>query len=170
MRNDKYVYFVEGECERKLIGVFKEQKDMIKPGSVNLFNVINKVIPDTMLRTLGENTVVVLVFDTDVENTETLNENIEKLKKHKHVKNVLFVLQVKNLEDELVRSTDVHSIKELLGSKSNKDFKRDFLHEKRVFQKLTNHSFDYSILWTSKGAGPFSAIKNDGYLIKILKR
>ena len=46
-------------------------------------------------------TIVVLVFDTDAGNIDTLKENIKFLNKQKTIKKVLCITQVKNLEDEL---------------------------------------------------------------------
>ncbi len=48
---------------------------------------------------------------------------------HYTVKEVICITQVKNLEDELLRSCDVKQIKELTGSKSNSNYKRDMLND-----------------------------------------
>lgn len=46
-----------------------------------------------------------------------------------------------NQAGELIRSTDVREIRNLIGYKSNTDFKRDVLREKRLMQKLNAHHF-----------------------------
>ena len=34
-KGKRYHYFVEGECEKKLISVLKEQKELIVPGKID---------------------------------------------------------------------------------------------------------------------------------------
>lgn len=50
-------------------------------------------------------------------------------------------------EDELIRSCDIKQIKELLGSKSNKDYKHDLIIEKNLKNKLLAHSFNMDEFW-----------------------
>ena len=108
----RYHYYVEGNCEKKLIDEFKKQQLPIISGKIDIFNAIQEVFSNTRLRMLSENTVVILVFDTDTGIIETLYRNVEILKKHP----TWCVMQVHNLEDEIKRSTDVKEIKDLLGS------------------------------------------------------
>ena len=75
-------------------------------------------------------------------------------------------MQVENLEDELIRSTDIKSIRDLIGCRSNKDFKRDVLKEKRLVMKLYNHNFDIDKIWASKPSSEYNGIDNMGYRIK----
>ena len=79
------------------------------------------------MRTLERETIVVLVFDTDIEKIDILDKNIELIKNSNNVRDIIYILQIKNLEDELVYSTKIKKIKDLLESKSDKDFKRDFI-------------------------------------------
>ena len=58
MKNNRFYYLVEGECEKKLIETFKEQKNMIIPGKVSLFNAVQSHITPAFLRTISENTTV----------------------------------------------------------------------------------------------------------------
>jgi len=115
---------------------------------------------------LSENTVVILVFDTDTGIIETLYRNLEILKKHPHVKETWCVMQVHNLEDEIKRSTDVKEIKDLLGSKSNKEYKHDFIIEKNLYDKLKKHQFNFDRIWVTNPDNVFSVIKNCGEKIK----
>ena len=89
----------------------KTQLKMIKPGKVQKLNVIDEEITDAMLRLLREDTIVVLIFDTDTENTDILNNNIKKLNASKRVFKVITVPQVPNLESELIRSCKIKKIK-----------------------------------------------------------
>ena len=122
----RYHYYVEGNCEKKLIDEFKKQQLPIISGKIDVFNAVQEEFTNTRLRMLPENTVVILVFDTDTGIVEILKRNLEILKKYPRVKETWCVMQVHNLEDEIKRSTDVKEIKDLLGSKSNKEYKHDF--------------------------------------------
>lgn len=164
---DIYQYFVEGEDEKHLIEVLKTDMKLIMPGKVQIFNVVQEIIKDSRLKILSNNTTLVFLFDTDVENTNILYPNIQKAEKSSKVKKVLCVTQVKNLEDELIRCTNISNIEELLNSKSKSDFKRDFLKERHVQKKLENHGFDIEKLWCQTPPKPFDEISNDAKVIKI---
>ena len=163
----RYQYFVEGETEKKLIEEFKRAGNLILPGSVNTLNVKQKLLTSARLANLAENTVVILVFDTDTDGLAVLRKNIQTLIKSRNVLDVWCVTQVKNLEDELLRSTDVHEIKELIGCRSNSDFKRDWLREKHLLEKLKRHSFRISVFWSSQPQGEYADIENCGYRVKL---
>ena len=99
----RYQYFVEGKTEKRLIEELKRVGKMIRSGNVNVINVMQKKLPNHVLTNLVENTIVILVFDTDIKTTEILTENITRLKKCRGVKDIWCVMQVENLEDELIR-------------------------------------------------------------------
>ncbi len=109
---------------------------------------------------------MIFVFDTDIDNVDVLNENFKKSKKSLRVKDVYCITQVKHLEDELIRSTDIKRIEDLLKSKSKSDFKRDFNNEKNLKQKLEAHSFDLNKLWCKEPQGVFKNIVNEGRAVK----
>lgn len=163
-----YHYFVEGEDEEKIVKTLKTDLQMIAPGKIQKFNVIQEKLTKYRLLTLKKGTIVVLVFDTDTGNISTLLENIEFLKKENTVKEVLCITQVKNLEDELIRSCDIRQIRELTGSKSNKDFKRDVIRDNSLHKKLLKHKFDFEKFWTSADAA-YKCINNDADRIKLTK-
>ena len=76
-------YFVEGECEEKLINELKVPKaDIILPGKVEVLNVVQDKISNQRLMVLNPKTNIILVYDIDVEQTEILKYNINLLKKH----------------------------------------------------------------------------------------
>lgn len=162
----KYQYFVEGQTEKKLIEILKKS-NMIISGNVNIFNVIQKEFSGALLANLSKNTVVILIFDTDTNSVSGLNNNLRILKKNPNVRECWCIPQVKNLEDELIRATDITHIKDLIGSQSNTDFKRDWLREKHIPEKLQLHHFDYSSFWSSTAGPPFDSIKNNSDRIKI---
>ncbi|MDO5539407.1 MAG: hypothetical protein Q4F83_04955 [Eubacteriales bacterium] len=162
-----YHYFVEGQDEEKLINVLKTDMQYIVPGKVQKFNVVQEKLTSLRLMQLKKGTIVVLVFDTDSGNIQILQENIELLKKSGIVKTVLCVTQVKNLEDELVRSCNIRQIKELTGSKSNKDFKHDLIKDSHFCKKLEIYKFDLKKFWNMTDKGTYSKIKNDADKIKL---
>lgn len=142
-----YHYYVEGECEKKLVDTLKDNSNrMIVAGKVDVFNVQQEVLTSLHLLPLKRNTTIILIYDTDKKNEKILNENLKVLKDN-GFKDVICIAQNKNIEDELIRSTNIKDIKELLNSKSNKDFKTDFIKENKLLDKLKAHKFDISKMW-----------------------
>jgi len=165
--DNNYLYYVEGETERALINALKKEKPpLIVPGKVDVLNVIQKKITDMHLRTLKRNTTVVLIFDTDIANAGYLKENITKLQTCSNVSKLICIPQVKNLGDELINCTDVSVIKDLLGSKSNSDFKAECIREAHLMEKLMRHSFDIECLWDKSPGDAYSWVANESKLIK----
>ena len=119
---NRVIYFVEGECEAKLINALKEAPAVIRPGKIKIINVIQNVLSSSQLVQIQAGTTVVLVFDTDVPKTDCLQENIRQLRKKCTKVELVFLAQVRNFEEELVRCTDVERASELTHSRSNKDF------------------------------------------------
>lgn len=166
----KYHYFVEGECEKKLINVLKEQKNLIIPGRVEILNVTQERLTDLKLRTLSTGTILIFVFDTDIEKTDVLKENLELLSKETRFKTVWCVMQVPNLEGELIKATNIKNIKDLLGSNSLKEFKEEFIKEKNLYSKLCKKEFRLEKMWDSKPGNAYKSIHNDGDKIKLGKK
>ena len=160
------IYYVEGECEKKLIGALKEQPVLIYTGKVKVRNVVSELIPRSELLTIKKDTAVILVFDTDIPKTDLLNKNIANLKKFCSAVKVLTVAQVPDFESELVRSTDVKNVSEITKSKSGSDFKRDFCRLTDPRHTLDNHGFDIDKIWAQNPTGVFSSIKQNGKDIK----
>lgn len=163
---NRYHYFVEGTCEQKLLTVLKEQKNLIVPGTIDVFNVTQKKITDLKIRTLPYNIIAILVFDTDNPNVDMLNANLAKLKRSAQVKEIWCVLQVPNLEGELQRSTDLKDIKKLFGCEGREEFKEKFIKERNLYKKLLDAGFILEKMWSMDGDGDYGKIKNDGYRIK----
>lgn len=161
------IYFVEGKCEAKLLAALKEQPQKIISGRVKVFNVIINLIPRSQLVTIQAGTTVVFVFDTDVSITETLKKNIKLVSTYCSKTKVIFLPQVKNLEDELVRCTDISNITELTRSKSKKDFKRDFCAMTNCRDVLNRHQLDVLRLWTQNPPEVFSFVPANSEFIKI---
>lgn len=114
--------------------------------------------------TIKSGTTIVLVFDTDVGDSKILNENIRFLEKQSTIKKVLCITQVKNLEDEFKRSCNIKQIKELTGSKSNKDFKTDLIKE-----KICPKSYLPKTLIFKNFGIPFQLVTFNPFIMMLLK-
>lgn len=161
MKNNVF-YFVEGKCEVALLQALKESPEKIIPGKIKEFNLIQKIIPKSILISIRPETKVVFVFDTDVPVTQQLRNNINQVKKFCPKVEIVFLPQVKNLEDELERCTDVSRISDLTQSASKKDFKRDFCANKNCRAVLDKHNFDINKLWITEPPKVFSFITLNG--------
>ena len=162
--NKRCFYFVEGECEETLINALKKDPAKIIPGRVKKWNVIDRVLPNSILNTIQPGSIVVLVFDTDVQNSGFLEKNIQMLKKIVSKVMIVCLPQVLNLEDELERCTDVKNVKELTKSKSRSDFKRDFCRLTDCRQALDIHHIDIGRMWAQplpEGFASFSLYTGD---------
>ena len=157
-------YFVEGENEKKLIETIKNK--YLYSGKVKIINTIQNKVPNSILRTLERETVVVLVFDTDIEKIDVLDENIKLIKSSNNVKDIICIPQIKNLEGELIYSTNINKIVELLESKSKKDFKNDFNNCKNLLKKLEEKEFKISKLWSRNAKDVYMKYKNNSGIIK----
>ena len=170
MKNSIVQYFVEGEDDKKMIDTLKTQMGLIKPGKVQVLNVVTEEITDLRLRALSPGTTVVLVFDVDAGNVDILGRNIKKLKECSAVSDVLTIPQVPNLEGELLRSCDIRKIEDLLNSKSRRDFKSDLLRVTNLTAKLQEHKFNIDLFWAATPSQPFHTIENQASKIKLKKK
>ena len=159
------IYFVEGQCEQKIVEAMKEEPQRLRSGKIKLLNPITQEIPSSVLLTIKKDSVVVLVFDTDIPVTEQLKNNIRRIRKYCKV-DIVYLGQVLNLEDELVSCTDISRIQELTNSKSKKDFKRDFCAMTNCRQVLDRHNLDVELLWNSRYPENFVFLENNSKKVK----
>ena len=164
----KYIqYYVEGPDDKKVIDTLKTKMGLVKPGKVDVLNVVTEKMTDLRLRTLSPGTMVVLVFDVDAGSRDILNTNIQKLKNCQAVTEVVTIPQVPKLETELVRSCNIRQIKELLNSRSNDDFKRDVMRITNLDAKLREHQFDIDQFWSATPTPPYQDILNQATKVKM---
>ena len=165
--NTRCIYFAEGDCEAQLLNALRLHPEKILQGKVRVFNVIQNLIPKSQLLTLQAGMTVVFVFDTDTEQTERLRQNIQRVQRYCRVR-LLTVAQVLNLEDELVRSTDVLSAQELTQSKSQHNFKSDFCRMKPedCLAMLRRHHLDPEKLWEKEPPAAYNFVRQDGKAVK----
>lgn len=169
MKNNRYIYYVEGECEEQLINVLKKQPAKIAPGKVKKLNVNSLLIPKSEMLGFKQGTIVVFVFDTDVPETEKLKKNIELIKRYCSKVKIIYLAQVLNFEDELQRATDVNNVLDLTHSRSISNFKSDFAKMKVDSCKsmLERHQLRVEEMWTKQPRLPFDFIIQNGEEIKI---
>lgn len=166
------IYFVEGESDEKLISALKVEPPLLIPGKIKVYNVIQELIPLSVLLTIKKGTLIVLAFDTDKKITSHLIQNIDRIKKYCIDTKIVFLHQVLKLEDELVRSTDVKKVKELTHSRSDKNFKSDFcaMQDEACRSMLERHHLDIEKLWISKASADFEKIIiHNSHIIKNKK-
>ena len=126
------------------------------------------MIPKAYVASFGRNSFVTLIFDTDIPQTDILRENISLLKKHCTGVRVIYLAQVQNFEDEIVRATDVKSAADLTRSPNVRTFKSDFVRmkAKECRSALERHHLDVKILWAKKPLPPFDFFEQNGHCIK----
>ena len=166
--NKRFQFLVEGKCEKKLIRVLIDHH-LIVSGKAEIINPIQETIKITHLRPLPDKTNIILVFDTDKPETDIFKKNLEFLKSSPNIQSIITVPQVRNLEEELIRCTDIRHIRDLINCSHDSDFKAEFIEEKRLFEKLLIHHFDFKKLWSSSLPEPFLSlgIQNQGGKIKL---
>lgn len=170
--NRACVYYCEGEDDLKLIDALKVAPARIHAGKSKKINVVQSLIPKSILLGIKPDSNVVLVFDTDVStHLDVVKKNIQNIKKYCIGVKIVYLLQVKNLEDELVRCTDIKSVLELTKSKSVSNFKADFRKMKDVECRhaLERHKIDVDRLWTTKAAEEFNFAEHNCNVIKSNK-
>ena len=169
MNYKRCLYFVEGKCEEQLINALKVEPRLLIPGKVKVHNVIQDDIPRREVNMIQPGTMVALVFDTDVNKTDTLIRNIRHIKQYASQVRIIYLAQVLNFEDELVRATDVKKIQDLTKSGSVRDFKSDFCRMKteECRSSLDRHRLDVTSLWAAQPPTVFSFVDQNGKAIKI---
>lgn len=167
--NKTCIYYCEGEDDQKLVDSLKVSPSKIQPGKSKKLNIVQKLIPKSILLGIKPDTNVVLVFDTDVTtNLDIVKKNIENIKKYCHGVKIINLLQVQNLEDELERCTDVKSVLDLTKSKSLSNFKSDFrkMKDEQCRNMLDRHKIDVERLWTTKAPREFEFAERNSSVIK----
>ena len=169
MNCGKCIYYVEGPCEQQLISALKEASEKLIPGKIKVFNVVQNLIPKSQMLSIQAGTTVVLVFDTDVSQTLNLKKNLELLERYCGKLKIVFLPQVLNLEEELVRCTDVKTVTKLTKSGSVKNFKTDFckMKVKDCRSMLERHQLNIARLWMTKTPDAFDFTENNGDSIKL---
>ena len=168
----KVRYFVEGDCEKKFLRTFIYDEELFLPGKIHIINFVGTKINPSLAKTILNDTTVVIVIDTDVDNIDTLEDNLKLLTKYagNHIKEIILVLSVDNFEDELVYSCDgINKIDELFKTKGTKEFKNKFIRYDNLQSKLLNSGFKIEKIWSRSPKEPFNKYENGGHKIKLTK-
>ena len=167
-KNNKIVYIVEGESEKTFVNAVKNE--YIVSGIPYVFNPLQQSLT-ARIRTYPQNTCVILIFDTDrvdLERIEKLKNNIKSLEKASNIHEIILIPQVNNFEDEIKYTTNIKQLKDFTNSKTNSEFKEDFIRqEKHILKKLKRNNFDILKLWSRKPTNEYSQFENGGDKIKL---
>lgn len=159
--NSRCIYYVEGECEKLLINALKTSPELLMPGKVKVYNVLQNLIPKSQLLSIQPKTTVALVFDTDVGNRKYLDKNIELIGKYCQRIKIVNLMQVLDFEDEIEKSTDVKKAQDLTKSKSVSNFKNVFCRLKpdQCRSLIERHRFDINKIWVSEPPAAFKDLR-----------
>lgn len=108
LSNTRIQYYVEGECEQKLVKTLAAH-NLILPGQTDVLNPVQDQIKSTHLRKLPAKTTVVLIFDTDKNNMDILKANIQFLKKHQNIKKTIAICSLIKSQKRMVLSTGIQT-------------------------------------------------------------
>lgn len=159
-------YYVEGQCEKHFLDTYKSgPAPVFKSGKVEVFNVMNERITQTRLINFSKNTVLVLIFDTDIEPTDVFKHNLSLLRKNKNISEIIYVPSIRNFEEELVYSSDINDINEMFKTKGLKEFKTKF-NSSNIVPRMSKINFSFQKIWSRVPQKPFSKYKQQGYQIK----
>lgn len=152
-----FQYFVEGECEEKLINTLKAPPmNALIPGKVEVLNVVCSKISKQRLMVLKPKTNIILVYDTDVAQTDILEENVRMLKSYGFT-NIYHIQSIRTFEDELVYASKIAEISEMYHTVSLEDFKKKFIHQSNLKDKLASIQFQSERIWSRVNTNlPFS--------------
>jgi hypothetical protein len=170
IKQRKTVYLVEGEDEEKIVSELKTELQVIRPGKIYVVNIVQEKLTKPRAATWGSNVDVVLVFDTDVRRTSHFDNNIAFLHRLKNVHEVIFVPQVRNLEDELLRSTTAKHIREITKSRTDEEWKGDLRKCRNLEQRLQDSGFDMQKFWNTLPYDDFADIPNQSDKIRIRQK
>lgn len=168
MAGELYHYFVEGECEQAFVKAFMHANKgdyRLKPGKVEVCNLIFNKISTTKAMSIKRGTKVVIIFDTDIKQTNIFDDNVDTLLRFNL--DIIFIPSVQNFEEEIVRAcSNIKSIDSILNSNGIEDFKKQFIKHKDIVSKLISVGFDLKSMWSSQPKTPFDKYKNNSLKVK----
>ena len=132
------------------------------------FNFTNRLITNPRIAVLNKDTIIILVYDIDVNKTDILEKNIAKLNKF-GFKKIYHVQSINNFEDEIVFSTNIKSINNLFNTVGKEEFKKEFIHSSNIIKKLDSVEFNKNKIWSRLNTKePFNKYSNKES-IKIIR-
>lgn len=163
-------YFVEGECEKAFLRSFMFVDGRhFRQGKIEVFNFINERLTKAKARTLNKDMSVAIIFDTDVENIDVLEDNIKLLRTVSMIddEHIFLIPSIKNFEDELVYScSKIKTIHDLFNTRSVSEFKKKFIAHHEIVSKLDDAGFNFNLIWSRNSKGAFKKYINKSSKIK----
>lgn len=150
MKDRKTIYFVEGQCEEVIVRSLIQDFHLLPPGRIKVLNISQRRFPQSLMFSLIPGTCIVFIFDTDTGTPHTVRENIVAIERMTTDVEVIVIPQCRNLEDELIYSCSLKEIRQITGSRSNKNFKHDLIHASNVHSLLKSCGFNFARLWSRK--------------------
>ena len=178
-KNGLLQYYAEGECEQNLLHSFMHAKSgdvCIRPGKIERLNPVAERISRVKAMTIKKGTAVALVFDTDIEKTSILEENVKTLKEVAGLtdRDIYYLMSVKCFEDELVFACqgvkNLKALVKLFGSQGTTAFKTDFCTCRNLEEKLKQLGFDLKKMWIRPANKPFDRFQNCGKSVKTNRK
>ena len=80
--------------------------------------------------------------------SEKFKENIQKLLQCSN--KLILISQNRNLEEEIVTSTNIRTIVDFYNIHDLGEYKTKFKSDRNLNSKLENKDFDFNLLWSSK--------------------
>lgn len=140
----KIQYLVEGENEQVIINAIKGE--FIISGKVRIFNCLEKDV-SLLVRTIKQ-TECIIVIDIDVlsdAHKKCLITNVKKLQEYR--KKVTIICQNRNLEEELIRASNLNNILNMYNVETIDKHKSMLNKDRDVRSTLNMIDFDYSLFW-----------------------
>ena len=162
------LYFVEGRCEEVLVRALIKDFHLLPSGRIKILNITQNRFPRSLLFSLKPNTSITFIFDTDAGKPQLVKETIATIESSTYGVEIITVPQCRNLEEELLYTCDIREIKQITKSKSNSDFKPDFIHASNIKQLLESCHFDFERLWSREATKEWEMIRKGN--IKNSKR
>ena len=153
------LYIVEGKCEEVLVRALIKDFHLLPSGRIKILNITQAKFPRSLLFSLKSNTSLIFIFDTDAGKYQLVEEAISTIESSTYGVKIITVPQCRNLEEELIYACGIKEIKQITKSKSNTDFKSDFIHASNIRQLLENCHFDFGKLWSREAAGEWEALR-----------
>ena len=104
---------------------------------------------------LNRNTIIILVYDIDVNNADVLKRNIEILKKY-GFNNIVHIQSIPNFEGEMEYAMGLNTVNAIFNTSNDTQFKFKFLKCHNLYTKLNSFNLDVDKLWSRKNDGNFS--------------
>lgn len=143
----KIQYLVEGENEQAIINAIKGE--FIISGKVDVFNCLEKNV-SLKIRTIKAPECII-VIDIDVlskAHKDCLITNANKLQKSG--KKVTIISQNRNLEEELIRASNLDGILNMYNVDTIEKHKSKLNKDRDVRSTLSKIDFDYSLFWNTE--------------------